>query len=149
MTPEQLEPLFRKINEFDRHMGLDFSINGPGDVNYRLLVEKHHTSSPGVCHGAVLAGMMDAQLGLTALSHAVTEEKLCSTVELKTNFLQPALEGNLLVGGGEIDFKGKSIVVVSAWIKVQATGEMICKGMGTFNMYPMSKKELQGWNIKK
>lgn len=145
MDPHALEKLFKKINKFDAHMGLHFHISGPGEVHYRLKLEDQHMSSPGFCHGAVLAGMMDAQLGLTALSSAVTEDKLCSTVELKTNFLQPAHHGDVLIGEGEIDYKGKTLVVVSAWLKRESDGELISKGMGTFNMYPMSKKEIELW----
>lgn len=146
MTPEQIGPPFKENNKFDPFFGLEFSINGPGDVNYRLKIQKHHTGTVGVCHGGVLAAMMDAQLGLTALSYAVTEGKLCSTVELKMNFLKPAHEGDLIVGGGAIDHKGKSLVVVSAWLKVQEAGDLVCKGMGTFNLYPLSKKGAEGWN---
>lgn len=147
MTPEQIVPLFKRNNKFDPFFGLDFSINGPGDVNYRLVIQAHHTGTAGVCHGGVLAAMMDAQLGLTVLSYAVTEGKMCSTVELKTNFLQPAREGDLIVGGGTIDYKGKSLVVASAWLKIQDSGGLVCKGMGTFNMYPLSKKESEGWGL--
>lgn len=145
MNPQDLEKLFKKINKFDAHMGLEFKVFGAGEVCYRLQLKDQHMSSPGFCHGAVLAAMMDAQLGLTALSSAVTEDKLCSTVELKTNFLQPAHEGDVLIGGGKIDYKGKTLVVVSAWLQREADKEMISKGMGTFNMYPMGKKEIAQW----
>lgn len=145
MDPHALEHIFKKINRFDEHMGLSFKIFGPGKISYKLLLEEKHTSSPGFCHGAVLAAMMDAQLGLSALSSAVMEEKLCSTVELKTNFLQPAHLGDTLIGEGQIDYKGKTLIVVSAWLKREADGELISKGMGTFNMYPMGKKEIQQW----
>lgn len=145
MDPQALQKLFKKINRFDEHMGLSFKIFGAGRASYRLEIQEKHMSSPGFCHGAVLAGMMDAQLGITALSSAVTEDKLCSTVELKTNFLQPAHFGDVLEGEGEIDYKGKTLIVVSAWLKRQSDEELICKGMGTFNMYPMGKKEIQQW----
>ena len=146
MDPQALEKLFKKINRFDALMGFEFKISGPGLATYRLKLEEKHMSSPGFCHGAVLAAMMDAQLGLTALSSAVTEDKLCSTVELKTNFLQPAHLGDTIVGEGSIDYKGKTLVVVSAWLKRESDGELISKGMGTFNMYPMNKKEVQQWS---
>ncbi len=149
MDPKNLVHLFKKINQFDRHFGLSFTVDGPGLATYELIIADQHLSSPGVAHGAVVAAMMDAQLGITALSLAVIDHQLCSTVELKTNFLQPAKLGDHLIGIGEVDFKGKSLIVVSAKIQHKTSGELIARGMGTFNLYPMTKKELSigGMNL--
>jgi len=57
--------------------------------------------------------MVDAVLGVPVLSHAVTEDKLCATVEFKINYIAPAKLGDKLVGTNTIDFKGKSLVVSS------------------------------------
>jgi uncharacterized protein (TIGR00369 family) len=132
---------FSKICQFDKTMGLElFSLNPP---RYKLVIDDRHTSRKGVSHGGTIAAMMDAVLGVTALRYAMDRDQLCSTVESKTNFLQPALHGDELEGIAEIDFAGKSLIVVSAYIKV---GEKkIAKAQGTFNLYPMNesvKKEL-------
>ncbi len=130
---------FRSLNHFDRANGLDFTINGPGDIVYRMTVEERHLSSPGVAHGASLAAFMDCVLGLTALSMAVTEDNLTSTVEFKLNFIRPARLGEKLVGTGKIDYKGKSLIIASADIRLE-DGSLIAKGLGTFNTYPLAKK---------
>ena len=88
MTPTELETLFEKISQFDKHLGVEYKINGAGDVDFHLEIKDHHLSSPKTCHGGVLAAMMDTVLGLTVLSYSVTEDKLCSTVEFKINMLR-------------------------------------------------------------
>ncbi|MCB9061650.1 MAG: PaaI family thioesterase [Halobacteriovoraceae bacterium] len=145
MKISNLEEFYKKINSYDRHMGLDFSIDGPGDITYHLEVTKIHLSSPGTAHGAVTAGMMDATLGMTALSHAVTEDKFCSTVEFKINFITPVKEGDVLIGKGQIDHKGKSLVIVSGQIKKKEDNKLVATGLGTFNLYPMEKKDIEQW----
>jgi acyl-coenzyme A thioesterase PaaI-like protein len=140
LKPIDLLALFKKMNHFDEHMGFYLELDSERKPYYQLKIQQQHCSSPGVAHGAVIAAMMDAQLGILALSHAVTLNQLCSTVELKTNFLNPALVNDSLIGSGTVDFTGKSLVVVSAWLKKKETQELVAKGMGTFNLYPMDKK---------
>lgn len=132
-------PYFRSINHFDRENGLSFEILAPGEIIYRLKVQEKHLSSPGIAHGASIAAFMDCVLGLTALSKALTENNLTSTVEFKLNFIRPARLGDELIGTGKIDYKGKSLIIASGDIKL-ASGELIAKGLGTFNTYPLEKK---------
>ena len=123
-------------------MAMDFDIPTPGEVIYTLKLNQHHQSSPHTVHGGSLAAMMDATLGLSALSHAVTQGKLCATVEFKMNYLEPATPDEELEGKAHIDFTGKRLVVTSAEIKSKNNGKLLAKGMGTFNLYPMDK---HGW----
>lgn len=140
MDPKDFESFFRSINKFDELLGIDFDYHGPGDVTYHLKVEEKHCSSPGTCHGGVISGFMDAILGVTVLSYAVTQEKLCATVEFKVNYIQPARLGEELVGTGKIEHKGKRLVVASASINKKDSNELVARSMGTFNLYPISKK---------
>lgn len=141
VNTEQLLELFRKMNRFDELLGLKLAQDDQGAPFYSLLIEPKHESSPQTAHGAVIAGMMDAQLGILALNFAVSQDKFCSTVELKTNFFHPARVGDTLIGTGQIDFQGNSLVVVSAWLTRASDQKLAAKGMGTFNLYPMSKRQ--------
>lgn len=136
---ERFEPYFRAVNHFDRHNGLVFKLLAPGEIEYRLTIQEQHLSSPGVAHGASIAAFMDCVLGLTALSLALTTGQLTSTVEFKLNFIRPARLGDELVGTGRIDYRGKSLIIASGDIKL-ASGELVAKGLGTFNTYPLEKK---------
>jgi uncharacterized protein (TIGR00369 family) len=134
------EKIYKKMCHFDEHLGLHLTIHEPGKITYTLTIEKQHLSSLDACHGGVIAAMMDATLGLTALSWAVQQGKLCSTVEFKTNFLSPAKPGDHLEGSGGIDFIGSKLMVTNARILDKNTGQLVAKGMGTFALYPISKK---------
>lgn len=136
---ERFEPYFRAHNHFDRHNGLAFTLRAPGEIEYRLTIQEQHLSSPGVAHGATIAAFMDCVLGLSALSLALTTNQLTSTVEFKLNFIRPARLGDQLIGTGHIDYRGKSLIIASGDIKL-ASGELVAKGLGTFNTYPLEKK---------
>ncbi|MBY0518190.1 MAG: PaaI family thioesterase [Bacteriovoracaceae bacterium] len=136
---EQFAPYFRSVNHFDKDNGLQFEIINPGEIIYRLTILEKHLSSPNVAHGATIAGFMDCVLGLSALSLALTQGNLTSTVEFKLNFIRPAHLGDKLIGSGRIDYKGKSLIIASGDVKLE-TGELVAKGLGTFNTYPLEKK---------
>jgi uncharacterized protein (TIGR00369 family) len=116
------------------------TVNAPGDITYTLDIQKHHMASPDACHGGVISGMMDAVLGVTALSFAVSKGNLCATVEFKINYLSPVKLGDHLEGRGEIDFYGSKLMVTSGAIIEQNSGRLVAKGLGTFSQYPLSKK---------
>lgn len=141
MTPQDLATLYRKMSHFDKTLDFEFKVKGPGEVEYGLTIGDRHLSSPETCHGGVLAGLMDAIIGMTVLSDSVTKGLLCSTVEFKINFIKPAIKDDRLSGTGIIDYSGNSLVVASGSIFNQK-GEIVCKGMGTFNLYPLHKKDL-------
>ena len=147
MTPKELETFFRKYSKLDQTLGLKLDIQGPGEITYTLTIDERHLSSPKTAHGGILAAMMDDVLGVTALSMAVTKGFLVSTVEFKLNYLQPARLGDTLVGSALIDFQGKSLIVTSGSIK--CGDQMICKGQGTFNLYPIEKNTFHGFEDQK
>ena len=137
---KDFEEFYKGIVQFDRHMGMELEVHAPGKITYRLEIKEQHLTSPDACHGGVISAMMDAVLGVTALSWAVSKENLCSTVELKVNYLTPAGPGDLLEGTAEIDFIGSKIIVVSGSLVEKKSGRSVAKGMGTFSQYPISKK---------
>jgi uncharacterized protein (TIGR00369 family) len=141
MKSSEFEALYKKTCRYDQHMGLDLNVHSPGKITYHLRIDERHLSFPMACHGGVIAGMMDATLGVTALSWAVMEEKLCATVEFKTHFFSPVKPGDCLEGTGEIDFFGSSLIVTTARIAHTSTDQLVAKGMGTFNLYPIAKKK--------
>ena len=137
---QQFISFFRSINKFDQDNGLEFEIRAPGTITYRMKIQEKHSSSPNTAHGAISAGFMDCVLGLSALSLAVTEGNLTSTVEFKINYIRPVLVGDELVGNGSVVHKGKSLIISSGEVKNQR-GELIALGQGTFNTYPFNKKD--------
>lgn len=133
--------IYKQMNLFAKDNGMELTVKIPGESHYKMIVKDKHLSSPNTCHGGVIAGFMDAVIGAAALSLAFTDNDLVSTVEFKINYFKPAHLGDVLVGKGKVDFSGKSIITSSGEIFDETTGEMVAKAMGTFNRYPLKKKD--------
>lgn len=134
--------IYNQINQYGRTNGMVLTVEQPGDVRYTMTVRDEHLSSPGTCHGGVLAGLMDAALGAAALSLAFTAGELVSTVEFKINYLAPVRLHDELVAHGVVEHSGKSLVVSSAFITCPTRDNLVvARGMGTFNRYPASKRD--------
>ncbi|MBC74741.1 MAG: hypothetical protein CME64_01880 [Halobacteriovoraceae bacterium] len=133
---------FIKGNKFDRHMNMNFKIVDPGHIEYTMKIGEDHVSFGNVAHGGGISALMDATLGLAALSQTVPEGLLVSTVEFKMNFLRPAHVGDSLKGIGKVEHNGKSLIIANANIYLNDTDVLVAKGLGTFNKYPMEKKGL-------
>lgn len=133
--------VYNKINLYAQENGLVLQVIEPGHITYTMKVLEKHLSSPNTCHGGVIAGMMDSVIGTAALSLAFTENNLVSTVEFKINFFKPVHLHDELTGTGKVDYKGKSLIISSGEIYDKKTGQLVAKGIGTFNVYPLSKKD--------
>lgn len=131
--------LFRQINKYDLDNSMNFEVHSPGSITYKMVIQEKHLSSPNIAHGASIAGFMDAVLGLSALSEAITTNNLTSTVEFKINYIKPVKLGEELVGTGKVVHKGRSLIISSGEIRVN--GELVAMGQGTFNTYPFTKKD--------
>lgn len=141
--------VFNQINQYAQANGMALDVEAPGRVAYRMTVREDHLSSPGTAHGGVLAGLMDATIGAAALSLAFTRGQLVSTVEFKINYFQPVHLGDALVATGEIEHAGQRLITASGKIYRAGEdgtrdGEPVAGGLGTFNAYPMAKRDFSG-----
>jgi uncharacterized protein (TIGR00369 family) len=137
---EDFEKYWKGLVQFDKHMGMELKVRAPGDLTYTMEIKNQHLTSPDAAHGGVMSAMMDAVLGVTSLSWAVSKGNLCSTVEFKINFLSPVKPGDILEGTGKIDFTGSKLIVTNGQIVEKKSGRLVAKGIGTFSMYPISRK---------
>lgn len=140
----ELLQLYNRVNAFGALMEMELEVVRPGEVKYKMPVRDHHLSNPRAAHGGAVAALMDAILGVSALSLAVEKEMLVSTVEFKINYFQPVLPGYQLEGHGIVDFAGNRLLSSSGTIIEIRSGEVLCKGCGTFNQYPADKV---GFNV--
>jgi uncharacterized protein (TIGR00369 family) len=137
---KNFEKFYKEMVQFDSHLGMDLTVHSPGKITYTLKIEKHHLTSPDACHGGVISALMDSVIGVTVLSWAVSKDKLCATVEFKINYLTRVKPGDVLVGTGDIDFKGSKLIVANGHIIEKKSGRLVAKGIGTFSLYPLAKK---------
>jgi acyl-CoA thioesterase len=132
--------LYRSINTYGVSNGFNSTMIKAGEMKVEMTVLDIHLSAPDTCHGGAIAGLMDSVLGGAALSLAFMDGMIVSTIEFKINYLAPAFKGDVLLGHATIDFHGKSTIVASGIITNQKNGKIIAKAMGTFNKYPIGKR---------
>lgn len=138
---DKFAEIFKSMNKYDQDNGMTFEVHSPGSITYKMTILEKHLSSPNTAHGASIAGLMDAVLGFSALSEAVTDNNLTSTVEFKINYIRPVKLGDQLIGNGKVVHKGKSLIISSGEIRIASTNELVAMGQGTFNTYPIAKKD--------
>jgi uncharacterized protein (TIGR00369 family) len=101
----------------------------------RLKVQDQHLSPAKRVHGGVVSACFDVALGLAVFS-TMDPWDVCSTVELKVNYLKPVHLGDELVFKSSVDFRGKKLCVAHAY--VYKNGEKAPTGMasGTYYVIP-------------
>lgn len=139
-----LVAVYNQINNYGRVNGMELTVPQPGEVLYTMTIRDEHLSSPGTCHGGVVAGLMDAALGAAALSLAFTAGELVSTVEFKINYLHPVRLHDQLVARATVEHSGKTLMVSSALITCPTRDNLVvARGLGTFNRYPADKRDFR------
>ena len=127
-----------KSNNFGRELGMEFSIKNHGEVQYLMKVTKKHLATPIAAHGGAISALMDATMGVCALSEVIRDDKVVSTLEMKLSFISPALLNDTLKATATIVKSGKRILFVEGSIRNQDDA-LIAIATGTFNAYPASK----------
>ncbi len=141
-----MNPILEKydaVNTFGELIGLKLELIEPGHVQYKMTITEDHLSNPFAAHGGAVSAMMDGILGVAALSDAVEQKKLVSTVEFKINYFAPVEKGDELIGRGKVVFKGNRLYYSEG--KIYCSNKenlLVCSGSGTFNSYPADKNEL-------
>ena len=134
---------YNEVNAFGRLLGLELKVIEPGEVEYRMEIKEEHLSNPMAAHGGAISSMMDAILGVAALSLAVEKDKLVSTVEFKLNYYAPIKLGDKLLGKGKVTFEGNRLISSEGAIYIENEDMKIAsKGLGTFNAYPLAKNSM-------
>ena len=96
---------------------------------FALTVSAEHLQAYGTAHGGVIAGLLDAAMGLAILGR-VPDGEACATVEMKLNFTAPARPGP--VGGeGRVLHLGRRLVVAAAEVRDDG-GVLLACALGTF-----------------
>lgn len=130
-----------RYNNFGREVGMEFELTEPGQIIYKVEITEKVLATPRAAHGGFVATLMDATLGVAALSLVCEEDQLVSTVELSVNYLAPALLGDHLTADAVCISRGKRLLYFEGKIRNQ-TGKVIAAGKGTFNAYPAIKANL-------
>jgi uncharacterized protein (TIGR00369 family) len=134
-------PLIKKyieLNRFGQLLGMEFTILQEGKIEYRMKITEDHLATPHAAHGGSLAALLDATVGVGALSAVCSDNKVVSTVEMKTTFFGPTFLGDELNARSELLKKGNRILFMEATVYNQRN-ELIAKASSTLNAYPKEK----------
>lgn len=129
---------YNKTNEFGRILGMVFDVISPGSIKIKMKITDLHLATINVAHGGAVAALMDATLGVAALSLTAEKEKVVSTVDLNMSFMRPVKLNDTLHASGNVIKAGNRILFSEAIILNQ-NNELVSKGSGTFNAYPVEK----------
>ncbi len=127
-----------RANNFGRLLSMDFDISKPGSVEYHMPITEELLATPIAAHGGSISALMDATMGVCALSQVIPRGNVVSTIEMKISFLSPGLKGDRLIGTANIIKDGKRLIFVEGEIRNQE-GKLIAFATGTFNSYPAQK----------
>ena len=125
-------------NNFGQLLGMDFEIINPGEIVYTMPVTKQHLATPIAAHGGSISALMDATMGVCALSQVLEDNRVVSTIEMKISFVAPGFFGDTLSASASIVKTGKRMLFVEGKI-VNQDGKLISYATGTFNSYPAEK----------
>ncbi|MBU2512602.1 PaaI family thioesterase [bacterium] len=113
---------------------------GYGSSRLEIELKKDHLQPFGVVHGGVFASLIDAA-GFWAVFSQADPEVGMTTVELKLNYLAPAVEGKL-VGIGSCIKLGRSLGLGEARVESES-GRLLAHGTTTLMVQPDLKLDNQ------
>jgi len=134
----QILELYNKTNRFGVLLGMKYEVLKSGEVIYKVKITEDFLATTKTAHGGFIAAFMDAVVGVAALSKVIEEGKVVSTVEMKLNFLKPAILGDELTGNGKVLKTGKSLIISEGKIYNQ-NNELIAICLATMNAYPFDR----------
>jgi uncharacterized protein (TIGR00369 family) len=118
-------------NRFGEWLGMSFEILEPGIVAYRLDIQEKHLATPMHAHGGCIASLLDATLGVGALSLVADEQKVVSTVDLSIQFLSGVKCTDQLISYSKCLKKGKKLIFMQADVLNQDK-QLVAHANGTF-----------------
>ena len=110
-------------------IGFETSNQGEGVCINELTIEEKHFNPHGIVHGAAIYALADTGMG-GALSSLLDEGQICTTIEIKINYLRPATRGHLTCETRVIN-KGSRTAVLESSV-VGEDGKLIARAMATF-----------------
>lgn len=129
---------YNKYNAFGKMLEMNFFIHEPGKVDYFMKIDHKHLAIPTNAHGGVLAALMDASVGVAALSSVCHEWQVVSTVQMNCQFLHSVFVHDELKAMSHVRRKGKRLIFVDTEVLNQV-GCCVASATAVLNAYPAEK----------
>jgi uncharacterized protein (TIGR00369 family) len=102
-----------------------------GRVVFSMAPAEEHLNPLGTVHGGVLTTLLDSAMGC-AVHTTLAPGALFTTLELKVNFLRPALAGGAtLLADGRVVHRGATVALAEAQITDAETGKLLAHATST------------------
>jgi acyl-CoA thioesterase len=121
---------FRDDIPFVKDLGIEFLSADNGHAVLALDLTARHLNSWNVAHGGVLMTLLDVAMAVAGRTLDPSAGGGV-TVEMKTNFLQPANAGTRLLASGHAYHRSSSMAFCEGDVR-DAEGRLVAKAMGTF-----------------
>jgi uncharacterized protein (TIGR00369 family) len=106
-------------------LGLEWSTAVTGLVRGRMTVARHHMAPNGFLHAASVIALADSACGYGCVVSLPEGASGFTTIELKSNFLGTAREGDGVATEARLVHGGRATQVWDAVVTAEATGKTI------------------------
>jgi 1,4-dihydroxy-2-naphthoyl-CoA hydrolase len=107
------------------HIGLQWGERAPGLASAKLAVSRRHMAPNRYLHAASVIGLADSVCGFGCMASLPQGAVSFTTIELKSNFLGTAREGETIAAEGRLAHGGRTTQVWDAVVTNEATGKTI------------------------
>jgi uncharacterized protein (TIGR00369 family) len=139
-NPEHIKQLQRliQVSPYPSLLSMQLVDIGVGFAEIEIAVERKHMQLLGVVHGGVLASLIDTVAFWAVYFGIQRSDQWYTSVDLKVNFLAPAVSGKLVARGKQIKV-GKKICYASAEI-LDSKDKILAHGSSTMMILPHKEK---------
>jgi uncharacterized protein (TIGR00369 family) len=114
-----------------RLLGFDVVSIDEGHVVFTMPPAEEHLNPLGTVHGGIITTLLDTVMGC-AVHTTLPAGVLYTTLELKVNFLRPALAGGAtLLGEGRVVHQGSTVALAEGQIRAADTDKLIAHATST------------------
>lgn len=130
LNPAYVEVVAREVSRcpYFALLSMDIKDIGWGECLIEVVIEEKHLQPFGMVHGGVYSSLVDAT-AFWAVYSQIDEDLGMTTVELKLNFLAPAVTGRM-IGKGRSLRVGKTLCLGEASV-VNEAGTLLAHGTST------------------
>lgn len=100
----------RLVDPFEIHVGPVFEAGEKGAKRFALRIDARHVNMNGIVHGGLLMTFADAALGQAAWD--ACDHADCVTLNMQSQFLAPAREGDLIEVAPVVTRKTRALIFI-------------------------------------
>jgi len=110
-------------------LGLRVTARGDGACRSEIEIRQQHMNPHGLVHGAVLYALADTGMG-GALTSALADGELCTTIEIKISYFRPWRSGTLSCDSRLVN-RGRTTAALQSDLH-DGEGRHLAQATGTF-----------------